>query len=182
MSVGFAVLDSSKGWDRQGNVLRRACTGNVRDEGSPDGCLQDPISHECLDERVVRLTDDGSCFNPSTLAAAWERKRENPITRVPYEARDEQALRKLAGLSLTPSNTAVAAEHATRADQTMTILDELRRNRDEYRNAALRRAVRARMWEAADRLVELGADVQDISSEDLRAWRERAAFGRRLAQ
>ena len=65
--------------------MNKVCTKNDKDE---EGNPIDPVTYESLDDILV--TDDGYCFNPSTIWSAWaERRGINPMTNL------QTVLRKL---------------------------------------------------------------------------------------
>ena len=107
MSVSVTLLRKERGWNaaknvnNEGPVRQLGVCNNRREDDRPDGCLLDPILHECLGDNAVRLPD-GACYDPRGLASWWERSRSNPTTRAAFSDADEAAVRQLAGLALGP--------------------------------------------------------------------------------
>jgi ankyrin repeat protein len=124
MSVSVTLLRKERGWNAAQNVNneeKNVCN-NRREDDRPDGCLLDPILHDCLGDNAVRLPD-GACYDPRGLASWWERSRNNPTTRATFSDADEAAVRQLAGLAVRPQSQDVldkelmhAASHGDNAE------------------------------------------------------------------
>jgi hypothetical protein len=94
MSVSVTLLRKERGWNvaqNTNNETENVCK-NRREDDMADGCLLDPITHNCLGDDAVRLPD-GECYDPRELASWWEHNRNNPTTRATFSDADEAAVR-----------------------------------------------------------------------------------------
>jgi hypothetical protein len=111
--------------NNEGPARQTGVCNNGREDGRPDGCLVDPVTHDCLGEDAVLLGEPGKglCYDPRGLATWLERNRTDPGTRKTVLAADEAAVRQLAGLP--PRHLPAAQEELD-----IEMMDAARQGRD----------------------------------------------------
>ena len=107
--MSIIVLEHGRGWDKYA-YDNNVCTNywdedekQTDDEGVVhNGCFTDPISQECLPNRVVQTPNTRKCYDPKHLSTAFKTRPSDPINRKPYTVHQRNIVHRAADEETEP--------------------------------------------------------------------------------
>ena len=146
--MSIIVLEHGRGWDKYAHD-NNVCTNNwdedekqTDDEGVVhNGCFTDPISHDCLPNRVVQTPNTRKCYDPKHLSTAFKTRSSDPINRKPYTVYQRNIVHRAADEETEPLPDVNQLFRQAAVEGDVDAIEDLLQNAQvDYLNRAIRYA------------------------------------------